>query len=191
MYEYIRPKQTSAPKPATSHGVIQQRAIPAVNSCADRNTKMGYYPRRKTGSVIQLMYRGGCTRCHQSLYSCKCAEYKPGRDRQDGAYRPSSGQYLDPDALRENLEAQDAGGEAHHIFSGNVVKARGWAGFGGKAKFDESWNGIILHGTIDKEGNIVHERLVDGPNILHRREGLAAHPTYDRKLRPCFKNGQA
>lgn len=182
MYEYIRPKQTSASKPATSHGVIQQRAIPAVNSYAGRNTKMGDYPRRETGSVIQLSYSGEwCTGCHQPLFSCKCADYNPSEDMQDSAYKTSSGQFLDPGALRKNLKVQGAGGEAHHILSGNVVKEQGWARLFGKAKFNESWNGIILHGTI-KNDEIEHERLVDGPNILHRRDGQPGHPTYDSNL---------
>lgn len=182
MYEYIRPKQASDRKSGAYHDITQRRKISFGDSYADRNTKMGFRPSPEKGGVIQ---REKCRRCNQTREQCQCWEFEPADNKRDRTYRRySNTQYLDSNKLRKKLGAPYHQGEAHHIIPGSVVERQRWVdnGIATKSFFNEDWNGILLNGYKDDDGNIVNEVKYSGLDILHRKNGMPDHPTYNRMV---------
>lgn len=192
MYEYIRTKQTDIPKHGIikknnscvpTHKVIQKQAIYDRDSYAGRNTKLGCYPIHEMGSVIQM---SRCQNCGATLNQCRCGDYEED-DSDDSTYCENNHeQYLSPAKLRRNLEANGLSGEAHHIIPGHLVRDMNLDN-GGKYKdeFNEAWNGIMLNGTINTFGTIIHryKGKETVPTPYHRNGGRPCHDNYDIKIK--------
>lgn len=179
MFEYLKAKQPDIPKRGMFHSVVQQRSIPDRNGYTDRFAKPGYYPTHEMGSVVQMER---CKNCGAGYFSCHCDNYEPA-NTTDRAFRMRSSSYLDSHELRRALLARSGEGEAHHVFSANVVRDKGLDYGVSKGRFNEAWNGILLNGMrIDRE-HIEHPLRNDTPKIMHRDTGKLCHTGYDDKLK--------
>lgn len=174
MYEYLKIKQTDSPKHSVSHSVVQQRVISDRNSYADRFAKPEYYQIRDTSSVVQMCYEEDSEEPDDSNDS-DYVESKPKKRRKS----------LNSTVARRKLGEKGNGGEAHHIIPRNVVEELDFVTPDNIERFNEQWNIIMLHGTIDKNYDVQNEYTGNkgAPDILHRVNNERSHTYYDEIVR--------
>lgn len=175
MFEYLKTKQADTPKHGISHAVVQQKVIQDRNSYADRYTKLGYCPVREMGSVVQMC--------------CEESSEEP-EDPRDSLYgEPKKSRPSNSRKLRSNLGEKGNGGEAHHLIPINVAWELSFVNDENIEEFNDDWNGIMLHGTIDKEFEVQNEYTGEqgAPDILHRVNGERSHNYYDNIVRDIIR----
>lgn len=110
----------------------------------------------------------------------------------DGPFVPKglgSGRVLNEKTLRANIGRDGDGGEAHHIIPDNIVQGMIAANIVPDASgFDDSWNGILLHGS--DMGLTRPITTGAAPAIYHRKHGSPGHSQYDAKVRDKISGGE-
>lgn len=185
MYEYLKTKQTDSPKHSVSHSVVQQRVISDRNSYADRFAKPEYYPIRETSSVVQM--------CREDDSYEEYSE-EPDDEKKDPTYSEprSDKSFLSSTKARRKMGEIGTGGEAHHIIPRHIVKKLKPETYGDIDQFNDEWNIIMLHGSIDKDYNVIHEFKgnKEAPPILHRDANECGHSYYDDMVKNMINQRQ-